>query len=139
VYNIYIYFFFIDLLSSDITSYNFNAKDMCIMNKNSYDIEQCNITDIICDKSDDDNLTNCDNAIEEIREDTNVPRNVPGQHACLLDMRVVWVIVTELNLSDPNSNKYVQFMTYIYKRQNVRDYYNLVQVCIFFYKCQQFN
>jgi len=42
-----------------------------------------------CDKSD-DNLTNCDNAnaIEEIREDTNVPRNV---------------IVTEINLSDPNS------------------------------------
>jgi len=58
-------------------------------NKNSYNIGQCNTTDVTYDKSD-DNLTNCDNAnaIEEIREDTNVPRNV---------------IVTELNLSDPNS------------------------------------
>jgi len=86
---IYIYIFFLDLLSSDITCYNFNAKDMCIINKNSYDIEQCNTTDVTCDKSD-NNLTICENAnvIEEMREDTNVPRNV---------------IVTELNLSGPNS------------------------------------
>jgi len=43
---------------------------MCIMNKNSYDIEQCNTTDVTCD---DNNLTNRDNAkaIEEIRRDTN--------------------------------------------------------------------
>jgi len=37
---IYIYFF-LDLLSSNITNYNFNIKDMCIMNKNFYDVEQC--------------------------------------------------------------------------------------------------
>jgi len=55
-------------------------------NKNTYDIGQCNTTNVTCDKSDDKNLTNCDNAnaIEEIREDTNV-------------------IVTKLNLSDFNS------------------------------------
>jgi len=72
---------------------------MCIMNKNSYDIEQCNTTDVTCDKSDDSNLIICDNtnAIEEIREDTNVPRNV---------------IVTELNLSDPNSNNINVYNSY---------------------------
>jgi len=59
-------------------------------NKNSYNIGQCNTTDVTCDKSNDSNLIICDNAnaVEEIREDTNVPRNV---------------IVTELNLSDPNN------------------------------------
>jgi|GEM_PF-5771767 len=71
-------------------------------NKNSYNIGQCNTTDVTCDKSDDDNLTSYDNAnaIEEIKEDTNVPGNV---------------IVTELNLSDPNSkNTHGMCTIYIY-------------------------